>query len=59
MEKGNKIIALEVKSGHNSANKGLALFDKEFHPSGLFLIGTDGIPFAEFLRLNPVELFNL
>jgi predicted AAA+ superfamily ATPase len=59
IEKGDKIIALEVKSGHDTVNKGLALFDKEFHPSGLFLIGTDGIPLSEFLRMNPVELFNL
>jgi predicted AAA+ superfamily ATPase len=57
IEKGDKAIALEVKSGHDSAHKGLAIFDKEFHPHRLFLVGTDGIPFEEFLKLNPVELF--
>jgi predicted AAA+ superfamily ATPase len=59
IEKDNKIIALEVKSGQSSVNKGLALFDKEFHPKGLFIIGTNGIPFEDFLSMNPVELFNL
>jgi predicted AAA+ superfamily ATPase len=59
IEKGDRIVALEIKSGHDSANKGLTLFDHEFHPHGLFLIGTNGIPFAEFLKLNPVGLFNL
>jgi predicted AAA+ superfamily ATPase len=59
IEKGDKIVALEVKSGHNSANKGITLFDNEFHPYRLFLIGTDGIPFEDFLSMNPVELFNL
>jgi predicted AAA+ superfamily ATPase len=58
IEKGDKIIALEVKSGHHSVNKGLALFDKEFQPYKLFLIGTDGIPLEEFLSMNPVKLFN-
>jgi predicted AAA+ superfamily ATPase len=57
IEKAGKVIALEVKSGHDSANKGLALFDQEFHPQRLFLIGTDGIPFEEFLKINPDELF--
>jgi predicted AAA+ superfamily ATPase len=59
IEKNDKVIALEVKSGHDSFNKGLALFDKEFHPNRLFIIGTAGIPFADFLKLNPAELFNL
>jgi len=59
IEKGNKIIAIEVKSGKDSINKGMDLFDKEFHPQRLFLVGTDGIPFEEFLSMNPAELFNL
>ena len=59
IEKGNKIIAIEVKSGKDSVNKGLNLFDKEFHPHGLFIVGTDGIPFENFLVMNPAELFDL
>ena len=59
MEKGDKILAVEVKSGKDSINKGLDIFDREFHPDGLFIIGTDGIPFEEFFSMNPVELFNL
>jgi predicted AAA+ superfamily ATPase len=59
IEKGDKTIALEVKSGHRSNSKGLALFEKEFHPHRLFLIGTGGISFENFLGMNPTELFNL
>jgi len=59
IEKNDKIIALEVKSGHDNYSKGLALFDKEFQPYKVFLVGTDGISFAEFLKLNPLELFNM
>ncbi|MDR2971399.1 MAG: ATP-binding protein [Bacteroidales bacterium] len=58
IEKGNKVVALEVKSGHKSVNKGLALFDHEFHPQRLFVIGTDGIPFEDFLSMNPLKLFS-
>jgi len=57
IEKGDKIIAIEVKSGKESINKGLDLFNKEFHPYGLFLVGTDGIPLDIFLNMNPAELF--
>jgi predicted AAA+ superfamily ATPase len=59
IEKGDDIIALEVKSGKDSANKGLSLFNDEFHPRGVYLIGTDGIPFEQFLSMNPADLFQL
>ena len=59
IEKGKKIIAIEVKSGKDSVNKGLDLFNREFHPYRLFLVGTDGIPLEKFLSMNPAELFNL
>ena len=59
IEKGDKTIAIEVKSGKDSASKGLSLFDNEFHPYGLFTVGTNGIPFETFLSMNPAELFNL
>lgn len=59
IEKGDDIIAIEVKSGKDSQNKGLAAFDAEFHPRGIYVVGTDGIPLEEFLGMNPSELFRL
>lgn len=59
IEKRNKIIALEVKSGRGSTGKGLALFENEFHPHGIYLIGTNGIPLDQFLSMNPADLFDL
>jgi predicted AAA+ superfamily ATPase len=59
IEKGRDIVAIEVKSGNESTNKGMSLFDEAFHPHGVFLVGTDGIPFEKFLSMNPVELFQL
>ena len=56
IEKGDKIIAIEVKSGKDSTNKGMSLFNEEFHPQSLYTIGTDGIPFEEFLSMNPADL---
>ena len=59
IEKGDKTVAIEVKSGQKSVNKGLALFEREFNPHGLFLIGTDGISFENFFSMNPADLFTL
>ena len=59
IEKGNDIVALEVKSGKDSTNVGLSLFNDDFHPRGLYTIGTDGIPFEQFLSMNPADLFRL
>jgi predicted AAA+ superfamily ATPase len=57
IEKGNAIVALEVKSGKDSTNKGLALFHDTFHPRAVYVVGTDGIPLEQFLSINPVDLF--
>jgi predicted AAA+ superfamily ATPase len=59
IEKGNEIVVLEVKSGKDSTNLCLSLFDNEFHPRGLYTIGTDGIPFEQFFSMNPADLFRL
>jgi predicted AAA+ superfamily ATPase len=57
LEKGNKLIALEVKSGSKARNAGMGVFAEKFHPSKLLLVGTGGIPYADFLKINPKELF--
>jgi predicted AAA+ superfamily ATPase len=57
MEKRGKIIALEVKSGHWSSNKGMSTFDSKFKPDRALLLGMQGISIEDFLRLRPVELF--
>jgi len=57
LENGNKIIALEVKSGLKAKNAGMSVFADKFHPDKLLLIGTGGVPYDEFLTINPKELF--
>ncbi|MDD2727521.1 MAG: ATP-binding protein [Proteiniphilum sp.] len=57
LEKGDKVIGLEVKSGMKAENAGIALFSDKFHPDKILLVGTGGIPYDEFLKINPKELF--
>lgn len=57
LENGNKVIGLEVKSGLKAKNAGMSVFADKFHPDKLLLIGTGGVPYDEFLKINPKELF--
>ena len=57
LEKGDKIIGLEVKSGMKADNAGMSVFVEKFHPEKILLVGTGGIPYDEFLKINPKELF--
>ena len=57
LEKGNKVIGLEVKSGMRAENAGMGVFAEKFHPEKVLLVGTGGIPYDEFLKINPKTLF--
>ena len=57
LEKGDKAIGLEVKSGKRGENEGMGVFSERFRPEKVMLIGTGGIPYDEFLKINPRELF--
>lgn len=47
--RGEQTIAIEVKSGRRSSNKGLAVFGSKFHPQQSIVVGTGGVPLEEFL----------
>lgn len=57
IEKRGKIIGLEVKSGSMKKNDGMKAFKKEFSPNKMLLVGNTGLPWQEFLEINPNELF--
>jgi predicted AAA+ superfamily ATPase len=57
LEKGDKVIGLEVKSGASADNAGMGIFNEKFHPDRMLLVGTGGIPYEEFLKISPKELF--
>jgi hypothetical protein len=57
LEKGGSVVGLEVKSGMNADHTGMTKFAERFHPDKVLLVGTGGIPYEEFLKMNPVEVF--
>ena len=57
LEKGNRIVGLGVKSGMKVGNAGMGIFAAKFHPEKVLLVGTGGIPYGDFLKINPRELF--
>jgi uncharacterized protein len=58
LEHRGKTIAIEVKSGAKHGNlKGMDEFKKQFKPDKLLLVGSTGLPWQEFLTINPIQLF--
>jgi predicted AAA+ superfamily ATPase len=55
---GDKLIAIEVKSGHESLrNSAIDAFVEQFKPHRILLVGEQGIPLERFLSLSPSALF--
>ncbi|MCF8246120.1 MAG: ATP-binding protein [Saprospiraceae bacterium] len=52
-----KMLAIEVKSGSLRNTTGMEAFRKSHSPDKLLLVGKDGLPWEEFLEVNPVDLF--
>ena len=57
IERNRKIIGLEVKSGSSKITSGMQEFQKKFNPFKILLIGNSGLPWQEFLQMNPADLF--
>lgn len=57
MEKGSKLIAIEVKTSYATNKKGIVSFNTRFNPYKSLLIDNNNMPWHEFLRINPAELF--
>ncbi len=57
LEKRGKVVAVEVKTTQYKTKKGMDAFKRRFNPYKIYLIGEDSLPWDEFLRINPVELF--
>ncbi|MCQ2347721.1 MAG: ATP-binding protein [Paludibacteraceae bacterium] len=54
---GDKVLGIEVKSGHRSAGNGLRAFAKRFPKAQTLVVGTGGMPLDLFMTLNPANLF--
>ena len=57
LQKGDKIIGIEVKSGQTKATKGMEAFKTKYDPYKILLVGTTGFHWNEFIKLNPGDLF--
>jgi len=57
MDNKKSVVALEVKGGYKTRAKGMGAFKNKYQPDKMYLIGRDGMPWQEFLKINPVELF--
>ncbi len=57
LQKGNQTIAIEVKSGIRTDQRGMSIFYTKYKPDKTLLVGTGGIPIELFLTLDPNEMF--
>lgn len=57
LRKNNELIAIEVKSGITKRTKGMSAFKSKYNPKKLLLVGTEGLLWQDFLKLNPADLF--
>jgi len=57
LEKGEKIIALEINTGKATFHKGIERFNKKYQPYKNVLISAEAMPWEEFLKLDIELLF--
>ena len=57
LQKGNKAIGIEVKSGRNKSSSGIPVFSQRFSPDKILLVGREGIPVEEFMAIPISNLF--
>ncbi|MCD9013979.1 ATP-binding protein [Parachryseolinea silvisoli] len=57
LEKRGKIVGIEVKSGAIQKAPGMEAFKKQHEPDKVLLVGNSGVPWQEFLKISPAQLF--
>nr|WP_294898298.1 DUF4143 domain-containing protein [uncultured Pedobacter sp.] len=57
LEKRGKVIGLEVKTNSTKSTSGMNAFSKMYQPDKVLMIGNGGLPWQDFLKLNPNDLF--
>ena len=57
LERQGRTIAIEVKSGRRTTNKGISLFRERFHPLHSIIVGSGGFPIADFLEMDLERLW--
>ncbi|NDC78609.1 MAG: ATP-binding protein [Chitinophagia bacterium] len=57
IERDGRVIGIEVKSGYGQATSSLSSFQRKMSPDRVYIVGEAGIPWADFLRMDPGNLF--
>lgn len=57
IEHYGQCAAIEVKSGRRTMNEGLSVFKNKFQPKLSLIVGSEGMPFDEFLNCDLGALF--
>lgn len=57
LQQGERIIAIEVKSGKQKSSKGMEGFTRSFKPFKAITIGSNSYPWEEFISNDPEDLF--
>jgi predicted AAA+ superfamily ATPase len=57
IERAGHVVGIEVKSNHETTNKGMELFKTKYKPDRVLLVGPAGLPISDFLTLSPSALF--
>jgi predicted AAA+ superfamily ATPase len=50
---GHKTIGIEVTSAFRHKKSGMTAFSKTQHPDRVMMVGADGMPWQEFLKIDP------
>jgi len=57
LERNNQLIGLEIKSNYSRHQKGIKAFTRKFNPHKIYLVDEGGLPWYEFLKIDPVDLW--
>ena len=58
LKKGDRIVAIEVKSNFEVFSKGLNAFNEKFKPYRSFIVGPAAMKPEEFFSIDPIMLFD-
>ncbi|MCO5269628.1 MAG: ATP-binding protein [Brumimicrobium sp.] len=57
LTKGEQLIGIEVKTNAKRSTQGMRKFNERFSPNKLLLVGSEGIPWEDFLSMEVEMLF--
>lgn len=57
IQRGSKVVGIEVKGGRIQKAPGIAAFQKKTNPHKVLLVGNSGIALDDFLKAEAVDLF--